>query len=401
MKYLIAPDSFKENLNAMEVATAIEQGILKVSPKARIHKTPMADGGEGTVQSLIDATGGRILKTEVVGPLGEKVMARFGILGDQKTAVIEMAEASGLPLVPKDKRDPMLTTTYGVGELIRAALDEGVEELIIGIGGSATVDGGAGMAQALGVRFLDAEKGEIPLYASGGVLERIVDVDMSGLDPRIAKAKIRIACDVDNPLSGKKGAAAVFGPQKGATPEMVKRLDANLKHLGEVLFKKIGKDVRKIPGGGAAGGLGAGLVAFTGANMQSGVELVIDAVDLRNFLADADVVITGEGRVDFQTAFGKTPAGVAKCAAEFGVPVIAIGGGLADDARGVYEHGIDGLESATVREMTLKEALENSAKYLENAGERVARLLEIGRRIEKRRRKGKKKDKEKKGKRKI
>lgn len=378
MKIVIAPDSFKENLTSLEVATALEKGIKRVLPRAKCIKMPMADGGEGTVQSLVDATGGKIIKKEVVGPLGEPVTARYGILGDGQTAAIEMAEASGLPLVPKERRDPLKTTTYGTGELILDALDKGAKAIILGLGGSATVDGGAGMAQALGVRLLRKDKKPLEGYASGGLLDTIAHIDMSGIDPRIKGTRITLASDVENPLTGRKGAAYVFGPQKGATPKMVEVLDRNLKSLARVIKKELGIDVAALPGAGAAGGLGAGLVAFTGAKLRSGIELVVEATRLKDYLKGADLVITGEGRVDFQTAFGKTPAGVAKAAKRFRIPVIAIGGSLSDDAHGVFEHGIDGLASAAARDMDLAEALRHSREHLELAAERVIRLILIG-----------------------
>ena len=378
MKIIIAPDSFKENLTSLEVATCIEKGIRKVLPQARCVKIPMADGGEGTVQSLVDATRGRIYKKPVTGPLGNQVAARYGMLGDRRTAIIEAAEASGLPLVPRSKRNPLLTTTFGTGQLVIDALNRGAKTIIIGLGGSATVDGGSGLAQALGVKFLSADGKVIAQHGSGGMLEKIAKIDAKSLDPRIKKTKFIIASDVTIPLCGSKGAAAVFGPQKGATPAMVKKLDANLKHFADLIHKDLKKRVRDLPGAGAAGGLGAGLLAFTGAKMKSGIDLVINLTGLSRHIKGADLVITGEGRVDFQTAFGKTPAGVAKAAKKFGVPCIAIGGSLADDARGVFEHGISGLESAAARDMDLAEALRESRKHLEFAGERVIRLLLIG-----------------------
>jgi glycerate kinase len=385
VKIVIAPDSFKENLTSMQVATCIEKGIKKVLPKARCIKVPMADGGEGTVQSLVDATGGRMIKKQVVGPLGKKTRASYGILGDGTTAVIEMAEASGLPLVPRHKRNPLKATTYGTGELIIDAINKGATTIIIGLGGSATVDGGAGMAQALGVRFLDSGGRSIKAHLGGGMLDRIRDIDISAVDRRIRKTKFIIASDVTNPLCGKTGAARVFGPQKGATPVMVKTLDRNLKHYADLIKQQLKKDVIKQKGAGAAGGLGAGLLAFTHARMKRGVDLVVEITGLKKHLKGADLVITGEGRVDFQTAFGKTPAGVAKAARACKVPCIAIGGSLADDARGVFVHGIAGLESAAARDMDLATALANSRKHLEFAGERVIRLLLIGKGLAKKR----------------
>ncbi|MCA1851478.1 MAG: glycerate kinase [Beggiatoa sp.] len=334
----------------------------------------------------VDATGGKIVKKRVMGPLGEPVTARYGILGDGTTAAIEMVEASGLPLVPRERRDPLRTTTYGTGELILDAIERGVSAIIIGIGGSATVDGGAGMAQALGVSFLGGNGRAIGEPVCGGILERISEIDMHELDPRVRKTRITIACDVENSLCGPRGAARVFGPQKGATPEMIEVLDRNLRHLGALIKRDLGIDVMRIAGGGAAGGLGAGLIAFAKARLKRGVDLVSDAVDLAKHLRGADLVITGEGRVDFQTAFGKTPSGVAKAARRLKIPVVAVGGGLADDARGVFEHGIDALEAGAARDMDLAEALRLSRGHLENAGERVMRLIVIGERMAQKRR---------------
>jgi glycerate kinase len=381
MKIVIAPDSFKENLTSLEVAAALERGIKRVRPRARCIKVPMADGGEGTVQSLVDATGGKIIKKRVMGPLGEPVIASYGILGDGTTAAIEMAEASGLPLVPPERRDPLRATTYGTGEVSLDAIERGVSPINIGIGGSATVDGGTGIHQALGVSFLGGNGRAIAEPVCGGVLERISEIDMHGLDPRVRKTRITLACDVENPLCGPRGAARVFGPQKGATPEMVEILDRNLRHLAALIKRDLGIDVMRIAGGGAAGGLGVGLIAFAKAKLKRGVDLVSDAVDLAKHLRGADLVITGEGRVDFQTAFGKTPSGVAKAARRLKIPVVAIGGGLADDARGVFEHGIDALEAGAARDMDLAEALRLSRGHLENAGERVMRLIVIGERM--------------------
>lgn len=381
MKIVIAPDSFKENLTSMEVATEIEAGLRRVWPKARYVKIPMADGGEGTVQSLVDATRGKFLECMVTAPLGEKVKAVYGMLGGGRTAVMEMAAASGLPLVPRDRRNPLLTTSYGTGEMLLHALRSGAREIIIGIGGSATNDCGAGMAQALGVRFIDAAGRPITERLGGGMLDRVARIDMAGLRPELRRAIIHVACDVTNPLCGPKGASHVYGRQKGATPEMIETLDRNLAHLAEVLKRDLGIDVAQRPGAGAAGGMGAALIAFTGATLKRGVELVVEATRLEKHMQGAALAITGEGRVDFQTAFGKTPSGVAMAARRHGVPVVAIGGGLADDAGGVFAHGIDGLASATPNAMDLDVAIRKSRQYLQDAGERVARLIVIGQRM--------------------
>jgi len=391
MKIVIAPDSFKGNLTAMQVARAIERGIRRVTRGARCVRVPMADGGEGTVQSLVDARGGRIIRKRVTGPAGTPVNAFYGLLGDGRTAVIEMAAASGLPLVKGAARNPMTTTSYGTGELIADALDRGATRIILGIGGSATNDGGAGMAQALGVRFFDARRQFIRAYGAGGMLDRIARIDMSRVHPKLRAARVVVACDVENTLCGPKGAAHVFGPQKGATPAMVQRLDRNLRRFAAVIRRDLGMDVLRIRGGGAAGGLGAGTIAFLGAKLQPGIDIVIDATGLKDHLRDADLVITGEGRVDAQTAFGKTPAGVARAARRFGVPVIAIGGSLADDARSVFAHGIAGTASAVARDMDLEEALRNAPTYIADAAERALRLVLIGRGLEKRARRHRRK----------
>lgn len=374
----MAPDSFKGSLTATEVCAALEEGLRRVWPDAEIVSVPMADGGEGTVESLVDATGGEIVEVDATGPLGEKVKAFVGILGDRKTAVIEMAAASGLPLVPMGKRDPMTATTWGTGDLIRAALDAGCRRFIIGIGGSATNDGGAGMAQALGARLLDADGKEIG--PGGAELARLVRIDVSRMDRRLAMAEFAVASDVDNPLTGPDGASAVYGPQKGATPEMVQVLNAALANYASVIRRDLRIDVEGIPGAGAAGGLGAGLVAFLGARLQPGVEIVVEATGLREKTSGADLVITGEGRIDFQTLYGKTPMGVARVAAEYGVPVAVLAGSVADDARGLYDHGIDALMSVVKGPCTLDVAVGRAYANVADAAESLARLIEIGRR---------------------
>ena len=386
MKIVIAPDSFKENLTSLEVASEIETGLKRVWPDAEYVKVPMADGGEGTVQSLVDATGGQIIKCEVTGPLGDKVQASYGLLGDATIAVIEMAEASGLPLVPKDQRDPLRATTFGTGELIADAINRGVKEIIIGIGGSATNDAGAGFAQALGVRF--HKVGGVPITEplGGGGLAEVIAIDMTQASPGLSRVRISVACDVTNPLCGEKGASHVYGKQKGATPEMIEQLDKNLGHFARIIKRDLSADIANEPGAGAGGGMAAGLLAFTNATLKRGVELVVSHTGLEKHMEGADLAITGEGRVDSQTAFGKTPSGVAAVARKLGVPVVAIGGGLADDAAGVFAHGIDGLEAATPNAMPLEEAIGKSRQYLQDAAERVARLIVIGQRMPKQRR---------------
>ncbi len=384
MKIVIAPDSFKGNLSSLQVARAIEKGIKRVLPSANCITVPMADGGEGTVRSMLDALGGKYVHRQVCGPDTQKVRARYGLLADGRTAVIEMAEASGLPLLTAKKKNPMTATSYGTGELIVDALNKGVRKIIIGIGGSATNDAGAGMAQALGVRFFNARGNEIKAPAAGGMLNRITEINTDNVHPGLKSCKIIVASDVDNPLCGKRGASAIFGPQKGATPKMVKQLDENLKHFARLIKQQLQIDVRTLKGAGAAGGLGAGLVAFAGARLRSGIDIVMDATKLRAQLKTADLVFTGEGRVDLQTAFGKTPAGVARAARTYRVPVVAIGGGLSDDARGVFDYGIDALDSAIARDMSLDDALKDSRNYIANASERALRLILVGKKMAKR-----------------
>ncbi len=379
MKIVIAPDSFKGSLTALQAAEAIEIGMRRVFPDAAIEKVPMADGGEGTVQSLVDATGGEIRVACVCDPLGNEIEAKYGVLGDGITAVIEMAAASGLTLVPPNKRNPLVTTTYGTGQLIQAALEHGCRRLIIGIGGSATNDGGAGMAQALGAKLLTVAGKQIQW--GGGGLGELHSIDISGLHPRIAEVETVVACDVNNPLTGERGAAYVYGPQKGATPEIVKVLDANLAHFDKVVERNLGKAVGNIPGAGAAGGLGAGLIAFLNATLRSGIDIVIEAVQLAQRLEDVDLVITGEGRMDFQTVFGKTPVGVAKVAKKRGIPVIAIAGSLAEGADSVYDAGIDAMIDIVPEPMPLEFAIENAPTLITVAAERVARMVAIGMRM--------------------
>jgi glycerate 2-kinase len=375
MKIVIAPDSFKESMSAMEAACAIEKGFQKVMPDAEYVKVPMADGGEGTVRSMVDATGGEIRKETVTGPLGTEVEAFYGITGDRKMAVIEMAAASGIHLVPKEKRNPLVTTTKGTGELIRAALDQGVKRIVIGIGGSATNDGGAGMAQALGAKLLDKDGN--PLGVGGGELSKLDSIDLSQLDPRLKEVHIEVACDVDHPLTGERGASAVFGPQKGATPEMVAILDANLARYAQVVKETLGIDVDPIPGAGAAGGLGAGLVAFLGTSLKRGVDVVAEAVQLDKHMVQASLVITGEGKIDGQTIHGKTPVGVAKRAKKYGIPVIGIAGMLGENCDAVYRHGIDALFSIVPGTVSLETALLNGEKYTEQLAGNLARLIRL------------------------
>ncbi|OIJ18103.1 glycerate kinase [Anaerobacillus alkalidiazotrophicus] len=375
MKVVIAPDSFKESLTALEVANAIEEGLSELLPNANYVKIPMADGGEGTVQSLVDATGGFIEKVSVIGPLGNKVEAFYGLLGDGKTAAIEMASASGIHLVPFEKRNPMNTTTWGTGELIIEALDKGVEKIIIGIGGSATNDGGAGMVQALGGKLLDNEGKQIPLGGAG--LEKLARIDVSTLDPRLKEVTIEVACDVDNPLTGPKGASAIYGPQKGATPEQIELLDENLAIYARIIERDLGKSIEHVPGAGAAGGLGAGLLAFLSSELKRGGDLVIEATRLEEEVRDADLVITGEGGINHQTIHGKTPTCVALTAKKHGVPVIAIAGSLTNDYKNVYDYGIDALFSVVPGIVSLEEALEKGYENVKNTARNIVAVIKF------------------------
>ena len=376
MKIVIAPDSFKESLTALEVAEAIEAGLKKVLPDAEYVKVPMADGGEGTVQSLVDATEGRLISAEVRAPLGNKVRAEFGLSGDGRTAIIEMAAASGLHLVPPEARNPLRTTSYGTGELILAALAEGVEKIIVGIGGSATNDGGAGMLQALGALLLDAQ--HQPIGAGGGCLQDLAAIDLSGLDKRLADVEIVVACDVDNPLCGEKGASAVFGPQKGATAEMVQALDSGLQHFAALAARDLGLDIQSPAGAGAAGGMGGGVLLLPDARLQAGVKIVMEAVGLAEKVQDADLVITGEGRMDAQSVHGKTPIGVAHTAKAFGKPVIAIVGCLREDYEVVYAQGIDAVFPIIRQLGSLEEILQHGRDNLVSAAQNVARIYQMG-----------------------
>lgn len=376
MKIVIAPDSYKESLSALDVATAIEQGFREVYPDAEYVKLPVADGGEGTVEAMVAATQGCRIEVTVTGPLGEPVEAFYGLSGDEQCAFIEMAAASGLESVPPAQRNPLLTTSWGTGELIRHALDAGVTQIIIGIGGSATNDGGAGMVQALGAKLLTKDNQQIA--PGGGALDSLARIDVSELDKRLVGCRIDVACDVTNPLTGPQGATAVFGPQKGATAEMIARLDQALAHFAEIIHRDLDLDVLTLEGGGAAGGMGAGLYAFCGAKLRPGIEIVTDALHLADIVADADLVITGEGRIDSQTIHGKVPVGVARVAKRYNLPVIGIAGSLTADVGVVHQHGLDAVFSVIYSICTLDEALENAAENVRMTARNVAAVLKVG-----------------------
>lgn len=384
MKFVIAPDSFKGCMTAKQACAAIRDGLLRVFPDAEYVMVPMADGGEGTVRSLVDATHGRICSAQVLDPLQRETFAEYGILGNANdsglTAIIEMSAASGIQFVDEHTRNPLVATTYGTGQLMKHALDDGVRTIILGVGGSATNDGGAGMAEALGVRFLDEHGNPIP--RGGGFLDRLATVDVSGLDPRIANTCILIASDVTNPLVGPTGASAVFGPQKGATPRMVAQLDSNLAHYATVIQTQLGIEVAHAPGTGGAGGLGAGLLAFTQSTMRAGVEIVSSIVRLAELAEGADYCFTGEGGIDFQTKYGKTPMGVAKAVRERNsdIGVIAFAGNVGEGIDQLYDVGIDAVFGIVSGVMSLDKAIAAGPENLSRAAENVGRLIRIGQR---------------------
>jgi glycerate kinase len=373
LKVVIAPQGFKGNLTALEVSVAIEKGIRRVVPQVIASLVPMADGGEGTTQALVDALGGEMIPVTVTDPMGGRVVACWGFLSDGVTAVIEMAAASGLGLVSPEKRNPLLATTYGTGELIGDALEKGCRKFIIGIGGSATNDGGAGMAQALGAGLFDGR--EEPIKFGGAALANVEHIDVTTLDHRLAECDILVACDVDNPLCGPEGASCVYGPQKGATSQMVARLDSALAHYASVIRRDLGIDIRNVPGAGAAGGLGAGLMVFLKAKLQPGIEIIIQATGLVERLKGASLVFTGEGRIDSQTACGKTPVGVARKAKEFGLPVIALAGEIGDGYQAVYEQGIDTVFSIAPGPISFRESSRRAEELTADVAERAMRLF--------------------------
>ena len=374
MKFVLAPDSFKESMTAKEVCQAMENGIRKVLPDAKIISVPMSDGGEGTMDSLIDATNGQKYAVKVTEPLGTPVTAHYGILGDQKTAIIEMAEASGLSYVPQDKRTPATikkTTTFGTGELINAALKHDVTRVIIGLGGSSTNDGGSGMAQAIGVKFFDHNDHEITQKLGGGDLKQITRIDTIDINPKIKKTKFLLASDVTNPLTGTNGASYVFGPQKGADQATAKELDENLSHYAKI----IGQNIAQTPGSGAAGGLGAGLLAFTHAKIYPGVKLVANEVHLAEEIKEADYVFTGEGGTDFQTQFGKTPYGVAQIAKKYDVPVISLAGYIGKGIDHLYDKGFTAIFGILAKAENIDQALKDGPQNVERTTENVVRLI--------------------------
>lgn len=375
MKIVLAPDSYKNSLTAKEVAQSLRKGFERVYPDAEYVNVPMADGGEGTVQSLVDAKNGQMVTEQVINPLGNKAEAHYGLIDDGQVAVIEMAEASGIQYINQFTQNPYITTTFGTGELIKSAIKHGAKTVIIGIGGSATNDGGAGMAQALGAHLID-DKGE-ELQYGGAMLQKLDHIDISEMLPELADVKVIIASDVTNPLTGPDGASQVFGPQKGASPEMVEFLDQALSHYADILKRDLHKDLEQVAGAGAAGGLGAGLLAFTNSRMRSGVDIVVDYTDLKSKVKDADVVVTGEGQIDFQTKFGKTPIGVAKAtkAVNPDTTVIAVAGSIGKKISELYPLGIDAIFTCVPGVEELSTAIQNTDQNLQQVAENIGRLI--------------------------
>ena len=375
MKIVIAPDSFKDSLSAQAVADAIASGLAEVWPDAELVKCPMADGGEGTVEAVLDACKGQWMSAQVSGPLGDSVSAQWGWLAQSRTAIIEMAMASGLQLLTLKQRDACLTSTEGTGQLISAALDAGAQRVILAIGGSATNDGGSGMLSALGARFLD--RNDQPLPRGGRALTDLARIDLSDLDPRLANVRVEIAADVDNPLCGPTGASHIFGPQKGASPDQVLALDAALAHFADHSARTLGRDLRDSPGSGAAGGMGFAAKAYLNASFRAGVEVVADLTGLEQALVGADLVITGEGRFDAQTLRGKTPLGVARVAQRQRIPVIVLAGTLGEGYEQLYRHGISAAFALTSGPMDLEHACREAPRLLQERARDVARVWQL------------------------
>ena len=376
MKILVAPQEFKGSISALSVAEAAETGVMRVFPEAEVVLCPVADGGDGTLETLVEVSGGEVRTCSVQNPIGETITAQWGAMGDGVTAVIEMARTSGLALLSLDERDPLNSSTFGLGQAILEALNQGFRKFIVGIGGSATNDAGAGMAQALGATLLNAEGKSIPF--GGAALADLRSIDISKMDTRIENSQFMVACDVSNPLTGDEGASAVYGPQKGATPEMVAQLDNALLNFAEIVKKDIGKNVSEISGAGAAGGLGAGMLAFMGAELKAGVDIVLETVQLREKLSDVDLVITGEGGMDFQTVYNKAPIGVARIAREFNIPTIAIAGLLGQNFTVVHDHGIRAATSIVDGPISLEESSERASELISNSVEESLRFISVG-----------------------
>tara|TARA_B100000029_G_scaffold77649_2_gene69242 strand:- start:1147 stop:2307 length:1161 start_codon:yes stop_codon:yes gene_type:complete len=372
-KIILAPQSYKGSIHAFEAAEAMRRGVLRANPELETVLVPVADGGDGTLEALVSTTGGEIYKSVVTGPLGQPVDANWGVMGDGNTAVIEMALASGLALIPHNLRDPRRATTRGTGELIKEALDKGFKNIVVGLGGSATNDAGSGMASALGIKFLDCN-GQI-LPPGGQSLSNLDSIDMSKAHPRLSQANIVGATDVTNTLCGDQGASAIFGPQKGASPDMVRELDQALAKFAAVVASDLGKSVIDVPGSGAAGGLGAGLMAFANADLQSGIDMVCDVLQFDQHLRGASLILTGEGRSDESTIYDKAPVGVARRAAKFKVPTVIMAGSIGEGYQKLYDHGISGIVCIGDRPMSFERSIERTADLLEGATERTVRML--------------------------
>jgi glycerate kinase len=376
VKILIAPDSFKDSLSAVEVADCIEQGIKNYSPEMNCIKIPLADGGEGTVDAILHATGGNKISARVKDPLFREIEGFWGLLPDNETAIIEMAAASGLELLSTEERNPMLASTIGTGQLIQSAIDYGCKKIYIGIGGSATNDGGAGMAKVLGAKLMDEDGEEIDDGAMH--LSKIASIDLSGFDPRINDCEIIVISDVQNPLCGENGASYIYGPQKGADPEMVIQLDLNLHQFGKIMEIHFNKEITTLPGAGAAGGLGAGLVAFCNADIRPGFETISEITKLENFIQEADLIFTGEGKLDYQTKFGKVPYGVSQLSKKYNKPVIGIAGSLGKGYMELYKYGFQSILSITEGPVSLEDAITNVRSLISKTAERIIRIISIG-----------------------
>jgi|TARA_B100001971_G_scaffold211055_1_gene237879 glycerate kinase len=376
VKIVIAPQAFKGSLSALNVANAVQKGVRRIFPDAQILMCPVADGGDGTLETLVESSGGKIMETNVADPTGKPIVAQWGAMGDGNTAVIEMARTSGLALLTLEERDPLNATTYGLGEIIVSALNKGFRKFIVGIGGSATNDAGAGMAQALGIKLMDREGRN--LVFGGAALQNLSVIDTSSIDQRVLESNFQIACDVNNPLTGPEGASAVYGPQKGATEENVRQLDSALGVFAEVAKRDLGKDISNLEGAGAAGGLGAGMIAFVEGHLRAGVDIVLDTVNLAEKLESADLVITGEGSIDFQTVYNKAPIGVARMAKARGIPTIGISGMLGKNYQIVHNHGIDAALSIANGPISLEESLQNAPSLISEAVEESLRLISVG-----------------------
>ncbi len=383
MKIIIAPDSFKGSMTAQQISETLTMGMKSVFPEADYIQIPVADGGEGTVKTLVNITGGKIIPAKVSGPMGRSVDAYYGILGDQQTAVIEMAVASGITMVKKEERNPLYTTTYGTGELIRHALDQGIRKMMIGLGGSGTNDGGTGMAQALGIQFFDKKDQLIQDKMNGYLMGQVQRINMSSLHPKIKGCEVMVACDVDNLFSGPNGAARIYAPQKGADPEVVRILDDHLNRLAFIIKRDLGISINQLAGAGAAGGLGGGLVAFLNAKLQRGIEIILKHINFENTIRDADLIITGEGKIDETTLRGKTPLGIARMASRCNIPVIAIAGEVALTSDQIYNEGVDLLLSITNGPISETSAMAHAPELVRRCGERVARLIKMGQRLKK------------------